>query len=275
MKTISEKSALPGAWIVNPKDKGRRKIKKGNVYLQNNEYFEIELFNPLKKSVLSDIRLNGESISKSGLVLKPGQRYYLDCFIDDKKKFKFETYQVENTDESKEAISNNGMLEVFFYKEDVIQFDNWRNNLHKTVIKEYYPIYIERYPYWYYDPYKPTIWYGNNTNPYSNEVTFTTTNNIGFNNSQNYFNIQSVETGRIERGEISNQDFYEVDMNFEENYIHSIIYNILPESQKPKEIKKDKNTETDLLFKLGSLRDAGILTEKEFNDKKKEILSRI
>jgi hypothetical protein len=271
---------LPGAWIVNPKDKGRRKIKKGNVYLQNGDYFEIELYNPLKKSILADIRLNGESISEGGLVLRPGERNYLDCFIDDKRKFKFETYKVDNSDETKEAISDNGLLEVFFYKEDVIQFDNWRNYFRQSVIREYYPIYIERQPYWYYDPLKPNIWYGTNTG-YNTNGTITTTN-VSYSTNTNSFssnlssNLNQIETGRVERGESSNQKFHQVDINFEKNYIHSLIYKILPESQMPKELEKKKsNNETDLLYKLSELKDAGILTEKEFTEKKKEILSRI
>ena len=105
---------LPGAWIVNPKDRGRKSIKNGKVYLDDNTEFLIEIHNPLKECILSDIRLNGQSISKTGLVIKPGQRIYLDCFVDDKKKFIFKTYEVENTSESKEAIEKNGLFEICF-----------------------------------------------------------------------------------------------------------------------------------------------------------------
>ncbi|MFM7978380.1 MAG: hypothetical protein ACKPKO_03610, partial [Candidatus Fonsibacter sp.] len=80
-------SGNPNAWIVSPNDKGRKSIKNGKVFLNDGDEFEIELFNPLTECVLADIKLNGQSISKTGLVLKPGQRFYLDCFIDDKKKF--------------------------------------------------------------------------------------------------------------------------------------------------------------------------------------------
>ena len=115
-KQIASKSSKPGAWIVSSKDRGRKSIKKSKVFLKNEEEFEIELFNPLNDCVLADIKLNGNSISKTGLVIKPGQRVYLDCFIDDKKKFVFNTYDVGNNLESIKAIENNGLLEVFFYK---------------------------------------------------------------------------------------------------------------------------------------------------------------
>jgi hypothetical protein len=58
----------------------------------------------------------GNSISTSGLVLNPGQRYYLDCFIDDNKKFIFNTYDVDDSNETANATEKNGLLEVFFYK---------------------------------------------------------------------------------------------------------------------------------------------------------------
>lgn len=322
MKTIKEKGAVPSAWIVNPKDKGRKSIKKGNIYLKNGDEFEIEVFNPLKISVLSDIKINGESISKSGLVIKPGQRVYLDCFIDDGRKFKFETYIVEDTDESNESISNNGLLEVFFYREDVIQFDNWRNLFNKRVIREYYPIYIERYPYWYYDPYRPNIIYGrlintgtgnkrvfspqlnvtmselddyvNNTTTgdHINQTNYTSNSQYssdllrtGLIPNQNtidklfpYSKHNNLETGRVEKGEKSNQKFDEVNMNFEKNYISSVIYRLLSDSKEPKEIKNVKKTGVnipELILKLSELKDAGILTESEFSEKKKELLDRI
>ena len=95
MKTKETKGTnLPGAWIVNPKDKGRKPIKSGNIYLENNEEFSIEIFNPLKECVLADIRLNNQSISKTGLVNKPGQRssffklMRLKCLMRLKKQFR-------------------------------------------------------------------------------------------------------------------------------------------------------------------------------------------
>ena len=120
MKVHTSVSTLtPNAWIVNPSDRGRKSIKKDNkIYLEDGQEFQIEIFNPLMESVLADIRVNAKSISKTGLVLRPGERCYLDCFIDDKKKFIFKTYDVEDSQEAMSAISNNGTVDVFFYKEE-------------------------------------------------------------------------------------------------------------------------------------------------------------
>jgi hypothetical protein len=318
MKTKETKGTnLPGAWICNPNDNGRKPIKSGNIYLQNDEQFKIELYNPLRECVLADIRLNIQSISKTGLVIKPGQRVYLDCFVDDRKKFIFQTYEIEMSDETQEAIQNNGLMEVFFYKEEAVSLKNWSEKLREVVVREYYPIYVDRYPYWY--PYhRPTVWYGNCTtigtsnNLFGGSFGGTTTNTVfnstngtlnltgGVSNSASYtsgvdlsnMNISncfssesipvagSLETGRIEKGEKSNQQFSEVDMDFEKNYIHHIVYQLLPESRKPVEVETKKDLKvshdaTNLLIKLKDLKDAEIITEEEFQEKKKELLARI
>ena len=307
-------SSKPSAWIVTnnqkdkskPSDRGRKSIKNGKVYLEDGQEFEIELHNPLQNCVLCDIKLNGQSISKNGLVLRPGERFYLDCFIDDKKKFIFRTYEVENTEESEKAIEKNGLLEVFFYKESVQSIKDWSRKFDRIII-ERYPVY---YPYWY--PYRPNIIYSGTgilNNISTNKFTLTNSSNsiTSLNNSYSngdtsifssnsytsnvdisnkYNNSTSIETGRIEKGTSSSQQFTEVDMDFDNNYISSTIIQILPESRKPVEtkdfIKKNKSSDKresdeviDLIKKLADLHSAGILTDEEFKSKKSELLSKI
>jgi len=296
----------PSAWIVNSSDRGRKSIKNGKVYLKDSEEFQIELFNPLQECVLADIKLNGNSISESGLVLRPGQRFYLDCFIDDKKKFIFNTYDVESTVESLNAISKNGGLEVFFYKESVVSINNWRNKLNTIVIEKHYPNYQ---PFWYTTP---NVYCGSKIT--TGGLSGTTTggyyvnglNNIGTTTNTSYYSSNSVntssytsnvigsltstsmpissniETGRVEKGEKSKQKFDTIDMDFDNYYISSTILELLPESRKPvdakklkKKEKKASNETIDLIKKLADLHSAGILNEKEFLEKKKELLSKI
>ena len=300
-KTIASNSK-PNAWIVTPNDKGRKSIKSGKVFLEDKEEFEIELFNPLTVSVLADIKLNGQSVSKTGLVVKPGQRVYLDCFIDDRKKFKFSTYEIENSGEALDATQNNGVLEVFFYKEDVITLNNWQRRFDRIIVEKHYPY----NPYPWYNPY--TIYGSGGVSTFttngSNALGTTTTSNVynSSNNincsytshvdlpnlnvagSNNMNSLKSIETGRVEKGENSKQKFTEVDMEFEKHYIASTIIQILPESRKPAEIKQIKTKQSQLLSsdevielikKLGELHSAGILTDDEFSEKKAELLSKI
>lgn len=317
-KTTKQTVSVPYAWIVNSTDQGRKSIKKGNlVYLKDNTEFKIELFNPLKENVLADIKINSNSISSKGLVIRPGQRFYLDCYLDDRKKFVFKTYSVDNTEESKEAIQNNGIVEVLFYKEDVTQFNNWNSN--SVTINPYI---------------LNNIWYGGTTTGgYSNSVftngldnssifsSITNCSDIFRSNSSTQINntmgsslkdssdtknlyqkklrksidindlslemgnstrslSDTIETGRIEKGQISEQKFEEVDLNFQSWTISRIKYQLLPESQKPIETEelKPKPVSTDfydVLKKLSELHECGILTDEEFNNKKKEILSKI
>lgn len=295
--------AHPKAWIVSSKDRGRKSIKKGNVFLEDKEEFEIEIFNPLKESVLADIKLNGSSISESGLVIRPGQRFYLDCFIDDKRKFVFNTYEVDGSDEiSKKAIEKNGLLEVFFYKEEVVKIDNWRryNNI---VVERWYPYY---YPYYQcsgsfggtttYDTIGTTFTSNFGGTNFGGTNLTTSTTNVDLSNSLNssfyssnlsdisstsLSNTSNLETGRVEKGNSSNQKFESVNMNFENYYISSTILTILPESRKPIDVKRTKTKKLnsddiiETIKKLSELNESGILTDEEFNDKKLELLSKI
>jgi len=231
-KQIAMSNSKPGAWIVSPKDRGRKQIKSGKVFLNDGDEFEIELFNPLTVSVLADIKLNGQSISKTGLVIKPGQRVYLDCFIDDRKKFKFSTYEIENSGEALDATQNNGVLEVFFYKEDVITLDNWQRKFDRVIVEKYYPY----NPYPWYNPYK--VYCGSGTITYGGTTVTTTGNSFTMDassgviggttnvyNSSNNINCSytsqvdlpdlnvagslstnSIETGRVEKGEKSKKN---------------------------------------------------------------------
>jgi hypothetical protein len=315
-KTIASNSK-PGAWIVNPNDKGRKSIKSGKCFLEDNSSFEIELFNPLAVSVLADIKLNGQSISKTGLVVKPGQRVYLDCFIDDKKKFIFKTYEIDGSQESLDATLNNGLLEVFFYKEDVITLDNWKSKFDRIIVEKWYPVYYPSYPY-----HRPSIWYGTSSPVYGSCVTTNGLNSFGsltngtITNSTSLYSSNSInssytsgdylsnyseslanysapisntslETGRIEKGDISKQKFTEIDMDFEKHYIASTIIQILPESRKPAEVKdvkkvglkdilkRESEDVIELIKKLSDLHSSGILTDEEFSEKKAELLSKI
>ena len=83
-------------------------------YLEDGSEFQIELFNPTTNTVLAKISIDGKAISQTGLVLRPGERVFLDRYLDVAKKFKFSTYTVNNTNEVRQAISNNGELKVEF-----------------------------------------------------------------------------------------------------------------------------------------------------------------
>lgn len=262
---------VPEAWVVSSYDRGRKSIKKRKTYLKDGETFEIEMFNPLQSCVLAKIKLNGEFISKSGLVLKPGQRFYLDCFIDDNKKFIFNTYDVDNEESSLKAIKKNGLLEVYFYNE--IKIKQYSNLVD---IQRLYYVNQNQQPY-----YSNNNYYINQTQPYySNYGDFTTSSSTGEITFSTNSIKSSIETGRIEKGESSKQKFDSIDMDFENNYISFTSIQILPDSIKPievKDLKKNKKPMDllNLIEKLSDLKKEGIISDDEFLEKKKDLLSRI
>lgn len=211
------------------KNRNRSKIYENSVYLKDGENFEIELFNPTTSRVLAKITINGNSISNSGIVLKPGERVYLERFIDSNNKFVFETYQVEGSNESLNAIRNNGIVEVSFYTE--ITTSTYTSNPGSFTIGNNSGYLSGTL----YDTYNAP--FGGTTVNHLFTTTSFTNDSLGLNASAS----KSVETGRIEKGESSNQLFETVNGNFSMFPTSSVSIKLLPESQKPVEVSSIRN----------------------------------
>ena len=212
------------------KKKSRLKVYNGHVvFLNDKDNFEFEIHNPTQKSVLCKIKLNGEYISTSGIVIKPGQRVFLERFLDSNNKFEFSTYEVKDTSENRSAIDLNGDVRIEFYNEQTYQ-PNYGSTL--------------------------GLYGGGNTtittgSPYYGDITFTTSNSsiptsfysnssmVGGStpqgpNIRSLKSKKSIETGRVEKGEKSNQRFTNSYQNFEYNVSHSVSLKILPLGTKNK-----------------------------------------
>lgn len=227
-------SSNPQAWIAI--QKSRQKVYgsngKSQVYLKDEQEFQIELFNPTQTKYLVKFKINGSYTSPRGLILNPGQRYFLDRFIDEDRKLSFSTYEIEDSKSAKRAIEKNGLLEVEFYAETTFFSStgtaNWRN------------------PYLYGGTLGGTIGipYGSvTTSANLTGTTFTTgsTNTSYFTNSSNFssvFNDASIETGRVEKGEKSDQIFEEGYGTFNSWQAYTTTVHIIPLSQKPVETQE-------------------------------------
>ena len=228
---INEESVInrPMAYIT--KNKGRLKTYGPSVYLKNGSNFEIELYNPTKITVLAKIWINGSRpISDSGIVLKPGQRVFLERFIDDNQKFKFNTYEVEDTQQNREAISENGRSEVSFYNEIIT---NNRVFTNTQTVKPYY-----RRPNWQYLMPDYTSFPGPTINCYYNSAERLVGNTHV---CTTYNSNKTIETGMIEKGEMSNQNFDQYYGSFETSCCSTVSWKILPESMKPIEPNEIRN----------------------------------
>ena len=241
-------SQRPQAWIAVSNN--RQKLygeDQDKIYLEDGQEFQIELYNPTSTTYLSKIYINGKLMSSSGLVLKPGQRYFLDRHIDVKKKLVFSTYDVENSEEVKKAIEKNGLVKVEFYAETTpnaiagITWDTFTT----------YPTYTS--PTYNPPTYNPTITFGGST--INTLFTTTNTSNQIVGNSSYTTNLVNcsaagslsttsilsttpIETGRVEEGSKSDQNFGKDNGTYSIFKSYESEYQILPRSTKPVEISE-------------------------------------
>lgn len=89
------------------------------VYLNDGDEFQIQIFNPYDYVIGVGFTFNSDNIDNSKLlVLKPGERVWLDRYLDENKKLLFSTYEVSGkSKEVKKAIQKNGIVNIYFYRE--------------------------------------------------------------------------------------------------------------------------------------------------------------
>jgi Zn finger protein HypA/HybF involved in hydrogenase expression len=212
----------------------RLKAYKGNnedvFYLKDEDEFQIELFNPKSYPVLAKIWMNGTIISNSGLVLRPGQHFFLERYIDTNNKFVFRTYDVDGENaEVLKAIEDNGSVKVIFYREKIKQIPS-------------YPIprgpFISTTQYPYFGTTGNPITYSTNTAFYSSTGSAPIVGSVSYTSNAS---LKSFETGRVEMGASSNQDFGTIDMDFENYPCETVTMKIMAESNKPIEVSDIRN----------------------------------
>jgi hypothetical protein len=245
------KTGTPCAYIT--KDRKRLKQNGQNVYLNNGDEFELELFNPLSNTVLAKIKLDGSYISGGGIVLKPGQRVFLERYLDDPRKFKFETYEVDGTsNEVLDAIAGNGDVVIDFF--DEYKQPVWNNQItyggsfggpihtystNPFTVNGGSPTFTTTSV-----NYSSTNTAGINLNTTSVSNTFAGPNirskrgilkskgNSRSEVTMDMLSMDSIETGRVEKGGSSDQSFKTVDKTFNHYTCATSIWKILPISQK-------------------------------------------
>jgi hypothetical protein len=248
----SSGTEFPQAWIAIKRNRQKIYGKGGKtqVYLKDGQEFQIELFNPTQTRYLVKFKINGNYQADRGIILNPGQRYFLDRFIDDDKKLEFSTYEVENTKAAKKAIEKNGLLEVEFYAETFLNGN----------IISYPRTYITpnwSQPIWTTNP--NTFWGGIPNDVFNNAggsstltLAGSTVNNITYtsgtvacgttctstSNYSSVVNDASIETGRVEKGEKSDQKFEEGYGTFSPWAAYTTTVQIIPLSQKPVEVQE-------------------------------------
>jgi hypothetical protein len=227
------------------KKKSRLKVYNGHVvFLNDKDNFEFEIHNPKNKTVLCKIKLNGEYISTSGVVLRPGQRVFLERFLDSNNKFEFSTYDVKDTSENRSAIDLNGNVLIEFYDEQQVVNNFYLGGGTGTSTIGYVPQF-------------------GTTITTTGGVTYGTTNLSNYNStytssvSSDTFRSKfdtsstllrgskkkskSIETGRVEKGNESDQSFTNSYEQFNYHTSHTIKFKIEPASTKNIEVDEIRN----------------------------------
>jgi ribosomal protein L32 len=190
--------------------------------------FEIELYNPTKEKIMAMIEMNGTPISGSGIILKPGQRVFLERFLDEEKKFLYETYVVDNNKETKEAIQDNGKVMVKFHRESK---PRQRGLNYGTIFNGSSGFGWSEVIYTDYSNSNPVITHntndiiGTSNNFFTNSVVNTSISN------------KNVETGSVEKGGQSNQELRSTNGDFEWFYTWIDDWQIMPHTHQPKTSK--------------------------------------
>ena len=207
------------------------KIYNGNtIFLNNGENFEFRFFNPLQEKIGVGITMNGISKGDGLLILNPGQDISLDRFINENSKMIFETYHIDgNNSKAVQAAELNGLIEFNFYREkQKIQYrGGGLPHFGKTFTS----------PGTYCCDYDQSFIGGSGT--LSSSRSFTTSNNCQ--PLKSCKTTKPVETGRIEKGDESNQNLVNVDVDFETYAFHTINYSLKPFSAKPTQITEIRN----------------------------------
>jgi len=251
---------LPSAIVTT--DGSEKKVYEGNiVFFNKGDNFELRFFNPLQEKIGVEIIFNGQKKSDSLLIINPGEDIKLDRFLDDNKKMVFDTYYIDSNNPSAvEAAELNGKIIINFYKEKFIsnyttsnfstlnntggmgtinyQKDNWFpstnasgpsgingadgiSGFDNSTSSVNYSDYVA-------ESLTTDINYSDYTNDrilINNTISKSSSQNE---NSRDY----SLETGRIEKGEISNQKFKNVDIVFDSNPFHTTYFQLKPFSTK-------------------------------------------
>ena len=251
-------------------NRNRLRLYDSNVYLKNGSTFEIELWNPKTTRVLAKIMINGVNVSSGGIVVNPGQRVYLERFLDVNRKFLFNTYEIENSVEAVEAAQLNGLVKVDFYDEQVVypgvHTSTWIYGAGTITISPPQPIFHNDYFFGHTNTggvgssIGTTLTNSSNSNVTGKPEVSNYMNNASFscNASQDSINFcdsfspdleqsrspktrsklskSSLETGRVEQGGRSDQQLIDTYGSFNSWTCNSYTYRILPESAKPIEV---------------------------------------
>ena len=224
------------------------------VYLNDGTEFQIYLKNPYQTHLGIKISVNNKSIGNM-LVLRPGQSFWLDRFVNENRKFLFNTYEIENTAEMKYATNNNGKVKIEFYHEKeekpiISIYPSYRNTEWTYNTDTLSDINTINYNCWKNDLNSNLNDRNTSTCYFSTSTTGEVPRGIPTVSSATALRYESdttasrnkgitkqeigatIETGRVEKGGHSDQEFEYCDIDFDYYPFKTENIQILPNSRK-------------------------------------------
>lgn len=251
MSNVISKDALAKIAIAkNLIKEYRTSDSERTVYLNDSTEFQIYLKNPYQTHLGIKIYVNNKSIGNM-LVLRPGQSFWLDRFVNENSKFLFSTYKVEDTGEMRYAINNNGKVKIEFYHErEKIYYEpsvyttlyssggnEWLN--HNSLSSGSTRICNDVNTCYYNSPISSSITtaaydasFNLSASASASSATRSLKKAIDKNANKLVDQELSLETGRVEKGGRSNQEFEICDIDFDYYPFQTENILILPNSRK-------------------------------------------
>ena len=209
------------------------------VYLKDGTEFQIHLKNPYQDHLGVKIYVNNKYLGNM-LVLKPGQSCWLERFLNENRKFLFSTYEVENTQEMRYAINNNGKVKLEFYHERQDYYNSTIFvSLNDTSLGG--TCYLNQ-GFCATQNSVDTITTGSvssYTTTYDGNVKCNATS-AGTRSIDTADTSLSLETGRVEKGNRSKQEFDTCDVDFQNYPFKTEVITILPQSRKPVSVEETR-----------------------------------
>lgn len=217
-------SSNPQAFIT----KGKQRVKQfeGQIYLNDGDEYQIELFNPTPSHILAKIKIDEEFLSGGGIVLRPGERVFLERFLDSNNKFVFRTYEVGKEAVQLGAIRNNGYVEIQFFNEWKQITTYWGGGTN-TITLNGNSTYTTATPYL-----GTSFTTTGTTNTFYNASLTSGIANVVNTASGPNIRSKAIETGITEKGDSSNQKFTQSNKEFHSYSFHNVAWRILPNSTK-------------------------------------------
>lgn len=200
--------------------------------LRDGEEYELEIHNTTQGTVGARVRVEGRPIGQTLLVLRPGERVYLERWMDRAQKFRFSTYTVDGSPESAAATANNGRVTVEFFREQqayVPPVPDWTTVTYGSGI---YAHTVDGRSTLGFAGDSTTAAYSCSTGSAGSAGTGQHVNSMKLSSPRRLVKSVSsaapVVTGRTEAGSASGQAFSTVDLTFESWAFHTASLRVLP-----------------------------------------------